>query len=314
MLLAASALRFLFAASLVFAFAPSLYGEQTLPSIPLPSHVFFEDVDDAHVRGVSKWASEAEAWCATTSYEVFGKGEFGRSVSVRGATVSLFKAVRFRLAENPPAEGTRIYCFEAHVLGNEAPVPDGVVPQNERVSDYLRIGTTGHRDVGLNEPVEISEVEVSSIGRGLPMFNPIVASHCGVDQTLSGGALESPWTSFDKQCIRGTHQIGGYLFVLLQYGDSNLRVHYMATFLDGYPVQWDWVSISKNEDFQVWESTRTEWKDFGAEIKLPIKMHGVRGHRVRPGEFYFEFDWLLGKNVSEGIFDKETLGKINFFP
>jgi hypothetical protein len=35
---------------------------------------------------------------------------------------------------------------------------------------------------------------------------------------------------------------------------------------------------------------------------------------VRPGEFYFEFDWLLGENVSEGIFDKETIGKIDFVP
>ena len=80
------------------------------------------------------------------------------------------------------------------------------------------------------------------------------------------------------------------------------------------PVQWDWVSVSKDEKFQVWESTRTEWKEFGTDIKLPIKMHGVRTHRVRPGEFYFEFDWLLGENVSEGIFDKETIGKIDFVP
>lgn len=314
MALSFSALRFSLSLLFLFASIPNLFGEQSLPRIPLPSPVFFEGVDDSHVRDVTKWANEAEAWCATDRYEVFGKGEFGRVVILRDVSVSLFKAVRFRLAEDPPAERKRIYCFQAHVLGNEAPVPEGMIPQDERASDYLKTGTTVYRVGGSKEAVEIPEFEVARLGRGLPTFNPIVASHCGVDQTLNGGALESPGTSFGKRWIRGTHQIGGYLHVLMEYGDGNLRLNYMATFLDGYPVQWDWVSVSKDEKFQVWESTRTEWKDFGTDIKLPIKMHGVRTHRVRPGEFYFEFDWLLGENVSEGIFDKETIGKIDFVP
>ncbi len=290
-----------------------MYSEQSLPRIPLPDPIFFEDVNERHVREVNKWANENGAFFAVESYEVFGKGEFGRSVTIRNLPVTMLNSVRFRLAEDPSSEKQRLFCFQEHLLGNDAPVPGGLSAENERVDDYLKSGALAHLSAGTMGIVELSGLQASRIGHGLPMFNPVRASYCGVDQILSGGALQSPKNPFGENAIKGTHEIGGHLHLLLRYGNESIQLMYVATFLDGCLIQWDWVSIS-DDKFQIHQSTRTLWKDFGTKNKLPFKMHGVRTHKQRPAEFYFEFDWLLGDEVSAGVFEKSTLGKMNFVP
>jgi hypothetical protein len=306
---------------LAFLSAVAMFGHlpttraETLPGIPLPNMRLLTEVIEADLNEVLDWASNVETWCVTEKYEVFASGEYGRKANISNREITFLKSVQFRLAENAIREERRVICAQQDLLGNSQLLSKPGMPyHDDQLRDYLLTGKDGFMGGGSSETVKLPLAQANHLNRGQPAFHPLRACNCGFDQILGGGAMRVDDHAINRRVIKATYRSGVQLHVLisLRVGDTTEFVNRMITFMDKWPVQWDAFSVDPETSQPiVYESTRTVWKDFDKQLKLPVKLYAVRNHRVRPGEMFFEFDWLVGDQIYEGLFDKETVGKLS---
>lgn len=290
---------------------------ETIPGVPLPNMQLFTEVDEQDLNDVIDWASNVEAWYITEKHEILASGEYGRTANISNREITFLKSVQFRLAENATREERRVICSQQDLLGNSQLLSSPGMPyHDDQLRDYLLTGEDAFLGGGPSEALNISLAQAVHLNRGQPVFHPLRACVCGFDQILGGGAMRIDDHAVNRRAIKATHRSGAHLHVLvsLTFGDTAHSVNRIITFADKRPIQWDAFSVDpQTSEPIVYESTRTVWKDFNKRLKLPVKLYAVRDHRVRPGEMYFELDWLVGDQISEGLFTKETVGQLSAF-
>lgn len=295
--------------------------KQRISVIQLPKVSEFEiglKAEDA--RDVGSWMTDLEVAFSVNDYDVWVHGEYGRTYTMRdGAGSTVLNALSFRIARDVSNEKRRIISSEQSLLDNPAiDFGNGTAIDRARGFDLLfddSEDTVFLRRAGARNTISGKSREVVEMIPRQVVFHPFRASVTGVDQILNGGGGKISGHSVSRSTAKRIAKRGPLTFVWLEVGGSQASVNQIVAFDKGCPVQVDqWFAIDKITDRIIpYETVRTEWKEV-EEQSLPIRVYGVRSHKVRPAEFYFEYEWQWKVGVPAELFTVESLGGTSVVP
>ncbi len=263
---------------------------------------------------IARWMNEIEIALSSNDYDFVVSCEFSFQFRKNEVSYVGMDGVNFRWAERHLNNEKRLITTIQPLLGNEAIAKnDGVASDESSQADMLQRGARAllWRMSGGGPPDDILREGPPSdfqlIFKMDRVFHPVRATVVQLSQTLVGESSRLSGHSILKETIQGSVKAGPYVHVLISIGGT---VQMMVTFLDEVPVQTEvWHDVNeKNGEPIVHDVIRSYWREYKKGLRLPIKINGVRQHKVRPCELVANIPWKIGKDVDDVLFDRDSLG------
>lgn len=288
---------------------------QKIELLQVPVEAAFKTaLETKSVNQVLEWMSDLEANFMVDRHDVVVRGEFGRELSMGGKARPMLMQHNFRFAQSELGNNVRIISSLQDMMANPgARNLMGVMTDGCVELDTLKLGEKGFRKYrqGPISTMQASEIEGTSGYR--PVFHPFRAAVTSVDQVLNAGSQDLEKHSVRKKTIKRIAKQGKTTFVWLEIGGSRASTRRIVAFQNGCPVQvTNWSRLDPVTRRPVaYDTIRTVWKEAGDKW-IPVRMYGVRKHKVRPAEFTFTFEWNIGDKVDAELFKADSVGKVEW--